>query len=399
MVDLAYKNDTESRSKEQNLLYPRRQPMNKNPKFCLVTSNYPPDIGGPSKFASTFPFTLSNYFGSVVSKTGGESEAFHYSNHSVFLISRQLSVFDRTLKTIWQIWKKALPRSTHVIANGFFVETFIACFLARKSYVAKIPGDIVWEKAKNANLTKLSIVDFQAEVLPFKYRVLQLLNHIAIRNARKVICPTMELANLASSWGAEKKNISVIPNSVDTSKFRYSSKSNQIYDVICVNRLVEWKGMREVIEACGSLNLNLAIAGTGPLHNELISFSQSIGAKVDFLGDVLNEDLVKYLNASRIYVLNSTYEATAYSLLEAMSCGLAPIARVNTGSEEVLKQNVNGILVGSTEYPSLIDALRVLQDNPDLVLRIGPEARKTVVDSYDMRINYQAIQRIVLDEI
>jgi glycosyltransferase involved in cell wall biosynthesis len=373
--------------------------MNKNTKFCLVTSNYPPDIGGPSKFASTFPFTLSNNFGSVISTTGGKSHVLQNANHSVFLISRQISIFTRTLKIIWHIWKKALPRNTEVVANGFFVETFIACLLARKSYVAKIPGDIVWEKAKNANLTKSSITDFQTEVLPFKYRVLQILNHMAIRNARKVICPTQELANLARTWGAKKKNINLIPNSVDTTKFKYSNNSNHTYDVICVNRLVEWKGMKEVISACSRLNLKLAIAGTGPLHDELISFSQSIGAQVEFLGDVLNEDLVKYFNSSRIYVLNSTYEATAYSLLEAMSCGLAPIARVNTGSEEVLEQNVNGILVGGYEYPNLLDALSVLQEDPNLRLRIGPLARKTVVDRYDIGINYQAIQRIVLDEI
>lgn len=372
--------------------------MNKKTKFCLVTSNYPPDIGGPSKFASTFPFTLSNHVGSVISTTSEESDVFQNSNHSVFLISRQISVFTRTLKIIWQIWKKSLPRSTKVIANGFFIETFIACFLAHKSYVAKIPGDIVWEKAKNAGLTKSSIADFQAEVLPVKFRVLQVLNHIAIRNARKVICPTHELANLASSWGAEKKNIAVIPNSVDTSKFKSLSKTNYLYDVICVNRLVEWKGLKEVISACSRLDLKLAVAGTGPLYDELSRFSQSVEAKVEFLGDIPNDDLVSCFNASRIYVLNSTYEATAYSLLEAMSCGLSPIARVKTGSEEVLQQNVNGILVGGNEYPTLLDALSILQENVDLAMKIGLAARNTVVERYDMKNNYQAIERIVLDE-
>jgi glycosyltransferase involved in cell wall biosynthesis len=373
--------------------------MNKNTKFCLVTSNYPPDIGGPSKFASTFPFTLSNHVGSVISTTGGKSDVFQNSNHSVFLISRQISIFTRTLKIIWRIWKKALPRSTEVVANGFFVETFIACFLAHKSYVAKIPGDIVWEKAKNANLTKSSIVNFQTELLPVKYRVFQILNHIAIRKARKVICPTKELADLASLWGAEKKNITVIPNSVDTSKFKNSGKDNHKYDVICVNRLVEWKGMKEVIDACSKLDLKLAVAGTGPLYDELVGFSQKIGAKVEFLGDVPNDDLVANLNASIIYVLNSTYEATAYSLLEAMSCGLAPIARVDTGSEEVLDQNVNGILVGGNEYPTLLDALSALQEDRELASKIGLAARNTVVERYDMRNNYQAIQRIVLYDI
>ena len=331
-------------------------------KFCLVTSNYPPDIGGPAKFASTFPLTIRESVGSVISTTSAKSQTLHQSNHAVFLVSRQLSIFPRTLKIIWHIWNKTFKGNTKVIANGFFIETFVACLFANKSFVAKIPGDLIWEKAKNAKITNYSILDFQNQTLPFKFKVLQELNHLAIRKASSVICPTAELARLAIAWGADSKKVFVIPNSVDTDKFKPSSKISKNFDVVCVNRLVEWKGMKEVISCCSTLNLSLAIAGTGPLYDELVTFSRNIGARVEFLGDVENENLVSYLNDSRMYVLNSTYEATAYSLLEAMSCGLVPVARLKTGSEDVIQQNIDGLLVGGTDYPSLLDALRVLKN-------------------------------------
>ena len=204
---------------------------------------------------------------------------------------------------------------------------------------------------------------------------------------------------MANQWGADKKNILVTPNSVDTKKFAPSNNPEHAFDVICVNRLVEWKGMKEVIYTCNLLNLKLAVAGTGPLYEELNDFAEGIGAKVVFLGDVQNDDLVSYFHASKIYILNSTYEATAYSLLEAMSCGLAPIARLNTGSEDVIQQNIDGLLVGGTAYPTLLDALSVLQKNKDLSSKIGVSARKTAVRKYDMIKNYQIIKEVVLNEV
>ena len=108
---------------------------------------------------------------------------------------------------------------------------------------------------------------------------------------------------------------------------------------------------------------------------------------------------MSYLNDSRMYVLNSTYEATAYSLLEAMSCGLVPVARLKTGSEDVIQQNIDGLLVGGTDYPSLLDALRVLKNESEFATRIGSEARNTIIKKFDMKNNYKSIERMLLNEV
>jgi len=367
-------------------------------KFCLVSSNYPPDIGGPSKFASTFPFTLQEHSGTVVTTTSGESDSLNFSNHSVIRISRNIHVIHRTIKVVWAIWKTARIKSTEIIANGFFIETFLACLLAKRSYVAKIPGDIVWEKAKNANLTNLSIVEFQKANLQFKLRIFRAVNNLSIRSARKVICPTTELAHLAELWGVDVKKIIVIPNSVDSSRFSPDKNIAKDIDIICVNRLVEWKGLHEVIQACSRLNLKLTIAGTGPMYEDLQKQALSLKANVTFLGDVSNEDLIAYLNRSNIYLLNSTYEATAYSLLEAMSCGLVSIARIGTGSEDVIDQNLNGLLVGGSDYPLILDALIAVKDNHKMSATMGIAAREKITKEFDISMNYSRISKILFYE-
>ena len=372
--------------------------MKSDQKFCLVSSNYPPDIGGPSKFASTFPFTLQEHSGTVVTTTSGESDTLKFSNHSVIRVSRNIHIIHRTIKVVCAIWKTARIKSTEVIANGFFIETFLACLLARRSYVAKLAGDIVWEKAKNANLTNLSIVEFQKANLQIKLRIFRAVNSLSIRSARKVICPTMELAHLAELWGVDVKKIVVIPNSVDSGRFSPEKNIAKDIDVICVNRLVEWKGLHEVIQACSKLNLKITIAGTGPMYEDLQKQALSLKAHVTFLGDVSNEDLIGYLNRSSIYILNSTYEATAYSLLEAMSCGLVSIARIGTGSEDVIDQNINGLLVGGIDYPHVLDALIAIKDNHKMSAAVGIFAREKITKEFDISINYSRISKILFHE-
>jgi glycosyltransferase involved in cell wall biosynthesis len=372
--------------------------MKSDQKFCLVSSNYPPDIGGPSKFASTFPFSVPEHSGTVITTTFGESDTLNYLNHAVIRVSRNKHVVHRTVKVVWVIWKTARTKSTKVIANGFFIETFFACLFARRSYVVKLPGDIVWEKAKNANLTNLSIVEFQKANLQFKLRILRTLNSLSIRSARKVICPTKELGYLAKLWGVDDKKITVIPNSVDASRFLPEKNITKDIDVICVNRLVEWKGLHEVIEACSRLNLKLTIAGTGPMYEDLQKQALSLKAHVTFLGDVSNEDLIAYLNRSSIYILNSTYEATAYSLLEAMSCGLVSIARIGTGSEDVIDQNLNGLLVGGSDYPLVLDALSAIKDNHKMSAIMGISAREKITKEFDISMNYSRISKILFYE-
>ncbi len=366
-------------------------------KFCLVSSNYPPDIGGPAKFASTFPHTQGNILGCVVTTTSKNADTLHFEHHKVIRISRNQNVLLRSLKVVWQIRKNTAMGCTTIIANGFFIEVYFSSILSRRKYVAKIPGDLVWEKAKNSGATTSNILDFQEIRLPIALGILRYLNSKAIRRARKVICPTAELAKIAEGWGVSPARIEIIPNSVDTKFFNPSERTEKDIDVVCVNRLVQWKGLAEVIETCASLDLKLVIAGSGPLLEELTDLSNRLGASVDFLGDVSNTDLVELYRRAQYYVLNSTYEATAYSLLEAMACGTIPIARVNTGSAEIIQQNVSGILIGSHDYPNLHYALKHLISINGQNHGMRSAAITRVAKNFDVKSNYEKISHVLFN--
>lgn len=365
--------------------------------YCLVASNYPPDIGGPAKFASTFPQSRGAISGCVVTTTSKNFDTLEFAHHKVIRISRNQNVVMRFLGVIWQIRKNTARSCTSIIANGFFIETYFASIFSSRQYVAKIPGDLVWEKAKNSGMTNSNILDFQEIRLPIGLKILRYLNSKSIRHARMVICPTQELAKIAKSWGVSPEKIRIIPNSVNTKVFSPNNQVAKDIDVLCVNRLVEWKGLTEVIETCATLNLKLVVAGSGPLFEELSSLGRQLGACVEFLGDVSNTDLVNYYRRSNFYVLNSTYEATAYSLLEAMACGVIPIARINTGSTEVIQQNVSGLLVGDQNYPNLNSALKFLTSNTELSQAMSSAAINRVCNKFDTASNFERISDVLFN--
>lgn len=372
--------------------------MRKSNGYCLVATNYPPEIGGPAKFAATYPSTLNKSLsGTVVTTTPESSSVLNLGQTQVVKISRANNIIIRTLKLIWGIRKNSQSGGA-ILANGFFIETWAATLFSRRRYVAKIPGDIVWEKATNSGVTKSTITDFQTEKLNLPLRIFRSLNHFAVRSARLVICPTDELKEIMKSWGVSKEKLRVIPNSVDSNFFQPDPSITKDFDVICVNRLVSWKGMSEVIEACAKLRLKLLIAGTGPLSDELKRLKQKLNSEVVFLEDVTQSELVNHLNRSRIYILNSTFEATAYSLLEAMSCGLAVIARFDTGSQDVIHHRVDGLLVGHSDFPTINAALVFLMESPEQIVNLGAKAREMVMQNFDMYKNYKKISSLLFHE-
>ena len=76
-----------------------------NANICLVTGIYPPDIGGPAKFAESFALwnTSSNQNTINLSYTSGPSLDSVNLNNRIILISRKYNIFSRYLRMIIQI--------------------------------------------------------------------------------------------------------------------------------------------------------------------------------------------------------------------------------------------------------------------------------------------------------
>lgn len=369
-------------------------------RVTILTGIYPPDSGGPATFAVSFSqFVRKQGFTSkVISLTDGPGKETRDAGETVKLISRDLGLFKRTFLVSFQILLEFLQKS-HVIANGFFVETYLASFLLRGKYTAKVPGDIVWERAINSGKTNSDVKSFQGQKLDKKYKLFRFLFSRSLLRAENVVVPSPLLYELCLNWGVPPSKLHLVYNSVDTDYFKPKKNSSLKFDCIAVNRLVELKNVDQIIIACNNLNLSLLIVGDGPEMERLTSLSKQLNAKTFFAGNASQSEILNYLQSSSIYILNSTVDATAYSLLEARSCGLISVANIKTGASEVITDLKDGYLTKSTTHQEVEAALKwVISQGPKEISEMREASRISTLRLFNRDLNFMKILELTINK-
>ena len=136
--------------------------MKASKRICILSGIYPPDVGGPAKFIKEMS-EFSSHLGYTtinLSYTNSASRKLESYGVKTILISRTQWLPYRYIQLIRQILFYA-DGNTVFIANGCFLEIYLASLLRNLQYLAKIPGDIVWERARVLGKTKVGIEDFQ----------------------------------------------------------------------------------------------------------------------------------------------------------------------------------------------------------------------------------------------
>ena len=363
----------------------------------LVSGIYPPETGGPATFIQNFSTWLAqrSLDVSVITYTDGESNTEIVDGIRVIKIHRDRNIALRYIRFI-RILLKTYNSATKVLASGAFVEIVLASLVRRIEYTVKIPGDIVWERARNSGITDLDITSFQASNMSLKYRLFRNLFSLSIARAKNIIVPSMFLQKIVAKWVGPSKKITLIYNSTNYSRFSKPGSQLRIFDVITASRLVPWKGVDEIIQCCKELDLSLGIAGEGPDENRLKKFATTLGASVTFLGQIPKSEMADFYSAGEIFVLNSSYEGLPHALIEAKASGLLCIGKSGTGSEEVIRNEIDGLLVNSDLKCNLKDTLHRVFLNPDLVAGLRQRAHEDVVERFSEDINFQKIYEVIM---
>jgi glycosyltransferase involved in cell wall biosynthesis len=123
---------------------------------------------------------------------------------------------------------------------------------------------------------------------------------------------------------------------------------------------------------------HLALIGDGPQHQLLREQTRRLGLeeRIHLPGRIQN--VPEYLAKADIFVLPSLYEGFPNALCEAMASGL-PVIATNCGTvADIITDRQNGLLVSPNSIDSLVAALTLLMDNPDLRLKLGVKAESVV---------------------
>jgi len=197
-----------------------------------------------------------------------------------------------------------------------------------------------------------------------------------------------------SEYGVNPDDVVVIGNGVNEETFKpgEGNRNNSQYRyVLYSGRLGFGKGLFDLIKCAEKLcaaqpDLKFILAGDGPLRARLEEDASALGLQknIIFLGRVDEDRLVPLYQNATVFVLPSHYEGLPTVLLEAMACGVPPVATAISGNSEVISSRVNGILVPTKDPDMLAAGISDLLSDENLREEMGDAARRTIEESYTL---------------
>lgn len=342
-------------------------------KVLLISGIYFPDIGGPATYLPRLASALirEGYEVSTVSLTDSSEFRRPQEPWNRKFVLRNTNKIIRTYRLIHIIRKEA-KNSTYVFANGLFLETALALIGLNCYSTAKIVGDPVWERVKNKKGTKYSVEEFATKFISLKNYFQRKTINLALLQFDKLTAPSENLAKIILSWGVGTE-IAVIPNGVQCLQVK---NIDQDFDVVSLSRLVTWKQIDILIEACALSNLKLAIAGDGPERRNLEELAKKSGCETHFLGQINREDSIDLLRRSKIFALISSYEGLSFALVEAMMLEKMILVSNAPGNTAVITNGVEGLVAQELTVLEIAEKLKLLNSDLIEISDLGRRARE-----------------------
>jgi len=172
------------------------------------------------------------------------------------------------------------------------------------------------------------------------------------------------------------------------------------------SRMVPWKGHKYFIKAAKELNdlypeTRFVIVGDIVLKKhlaykmELIELVKGYGMEEEILFIGNQEDVALIMNDLDCVVLPSiSPEPSGRVILEAMAMSKSVIATKRGGPAELIRNEIEGILVAPKDYLSIVKAMMTLKDNPDKSIAIGIKARQAVEERFSLDKQIREIEKI-----
>jgi len=227
----------------------------------------------------------------------------------------------------------------------------------------------------------------------------RMLKYLRQSNAYYQILSSRSYAYLMQH-GFRPEQIVHIPNGIDTQQFypviwQGDMAPPQERVLFCVARLEYAKGIDILLQAWAymlalpagwrdGIRPRLCLVGDGSRRAELeqMAVDLNIQESVDFWGT--RHDIAWLLQESWGFVLPSRWEGMPNALLEAMACGLPCIATWVSGSEDIIEQGINGLLVPPEEPQHLAYALRLVLEDTRLARQLGQKGYEKVLRYYQL---------------
>ncbi|MCQ2788905.1 MAG: glycosyltransferase [bacterium] len=179
------------------------------------------------------------------------------------------------------------------------------------------------------------------------------------------------------------------------------SKSDEV--VTYTTRGMEpYRGFCEFMEAAYVLqkrrpNLHIVVAGKdenfyspvskiGSYKKEMLQKYKYDMSRLHFTGTLPFEKYISLLQVSKAHVYLTVPFVLSWSIMEAMACECPIVASATAPVKEVVQDGYNGILFDFFNINDQVEKIEFALSNPDKMEVMRKNARKTILDKYDIDV-------------
>ncbi len=358
----------------------------KKSKTIAIFSGYAiPHLGGVERYTENLKNELikNNYKVIIISANYDFSNNYMIKDKNVVYI--KLPVYKLFIKRYPiikhnYIYKKLIKELDKYDISNIIVNT--------RFYLTSLIG----AKYGHKNNIPVSLIEHGSQHLTVDNKILDffgaIYEHLLTIKVKKYVNYYYGVSKGACNW---QKHFKINSNGiwynsiVDFSKNAVIEKEkNNIIHITYAGRILKQKGIIQLLEVFTKLekkheNIMLTIAGDGNLLDYCKEKYKS--PKIKFLGNVDFEQLKKIYSITDIFVYAPIWpEGLPTSILEAGLMKCATIASPYGGTKEIIKNNVNGILITSEE--ELENSIIKLIENKKLRTKYGNELYKTIKSKF-----------------
>jgi glycosyltransferase involved in cell wall biosynthesis len=222
------------------------------------------------------------------------------------------------------------------------------------------------------------------------------IEHDVLLHANQIVATCTDEVFELVRLGGDPSKLTIVPCGVDSTRFTRDGPAEPRGDrhrLVSVSRLVERKGIGNVIEALASIpGAELIVAGgPDPRHVAIdedvrrlraLAERHEVTDRVVFRGRVGRAELPALLRSSDVAVCVPWYEPFGIVPLEAMACGVPVVASAVGGLKDTVVHGVTGMHVPPRSPGAVADAIRDLLDDDRLREAMGVAGRRRVVQRF-----------------
>lgn len=220
----------------------------------------------------------------------------------------------------------------------------------------------------------------------------QLFGRMIMKSADVVVAISKPGIKFCKKLGARK--VVLIHNAINVKEFSVKREVEKKTNIVYVGRLIQAKGVQDLIRAVKGLDVKLTLIGEGNWSKKLYKLAEENKVDVKFAGTLKQIAVKKELSKATLFVNPSYSEGLPTSVLEAGAVGVPVIATDVGGTSEIIDDGKNGFLIPAKNIEMLRDRIQKLVKDKKLQIKFS-KAIKEKVKEFDWSESVEKFTRLM----